>query len=46
MTQLKAAAEALRLKMAEEDVFDIVAVLEEHIAGYNKELWFQNSMMA
>ena len=46
MAQLKAAAEALRLKMAEEDVFDVVAVLEEHIAGYQKELWFLNSMMA
>ena len=46
MAQLKAVAEALRLKMAEEDVFDVVAVLEEHIAGYQKELWFLNSMMA
>ena len=46
MSQLKAAAEALRLKMAEEDVFDVVAVLEEHVAGYNKELWFLNSMRA
>ena len=46
MAQLKASAEALRLQMAEEDVFDVVAVLEEHIAGYNKELWFLNSMMA
>ena len=46
MAQLKAAAEALRLKMAEEDIFDVVAVLEEHIAGYQKELWFLNSMMA
>ena len=46
MAQLKAAAEALRLKMAEEDVFDVVAVLEEHIAGYQKELWFLHSMMA
>ena len=46
MAQLKAAAEALRMKMAEEDVFDVVAVLEEHIAGYQKELWFLNSMMA
>ena len=45
MAQLKAAAEALRMKMAEEDVFDVVAVLEEHIAGYQKELWFLNSMM-
>lgn len=46
MEQLRAAAEALRLKMAEEDVFDVVAVLEEHVAGYNKELWFLRSMMA
>ena len=46
MAQLKAAAEALRLKMAEEDVFDVVAVLEGHIAGYQKELWFLSSMMA
>ena len=44
--RLKAEAEALRLKMAEEDVFDVVAVLEEHAAGYSKELWFLNSMMA
>ena len=46
MAQLKAAAEALRLKMAQEDIFDVVAVLEDHIAGYQKELWFLNSMMA
>ena len=46
LSQLKAAAEALRLKMAEEDVFDVVAVLEEHVAGYNKELWFLSAMMA
>ena len=46
MAQLKAAAEALRLKMAQEDVFDVVAVLEDHIAGYQKELWFLSSMMA
>ena len=46
LSQLKAAAEALRLKMAEEDVFDVVAVLEDHVAGYNKELWFLSAMMA
>ena len=46
MNHLKAEAEALRLKMAEEDVFDVVAVLEEHVAGYNKELWFLSAMMA
>ena len=43
---LKAEAEKLRSVMAENDVFDIVAVLEEHVAGYNKELWFLRSMMA
>ena len=46
MAQLKAAAEALRLKMVDEDIFDVVAVLEDHIAGYQKELWFLNSMTA
>ena len=46
MTKLKDEAAAIRAAMAEEDVFDVVAVLEEHIAGYNKELWFLNSMLA
>ena len=35
-----------RAKMAKDDVFDVVAVLEDHIAGYNKELWFLQSMLA
>ena len=43
---LKAQAEKLRAEMNEADVFDVVAVLEAHVAGYNKELWFLNSMMA
>ncbi len=46
MAQLKAAAEALRLKMVEEDVFDIVAVLEDHITGCSRELWALSSIMA
>ena len=46
MSHLKSEAESLREKMASEDIFDVVAVLEEHIAGYNKVLWFLNSMMA
>ena len=46
LSHLKSEAESLREKMASEDIFDVVAVLEEHIAGYNKELWFLNSMMA
>ena len=43
---LKNKAAEVRSVMAENDVFDIVAVMEEHIAGYNKELWFLRSMMA
>ena len=46
LTALKNEAAAIRAAMAEEDVFDVVAVLEEHIAGYNKELWFLSSMLA
>ena len=46
MAYLKGKAEALRLDADSEGLFDIVAVLEEHIAGYNKELWFLRSMMA
>ena len=46
MACLKGKAEALRLEADAEGLFDIVAALEDHIAGYNKELWFLRSMMA
>ena len=46
LSYLKSKAEEIRLAMAEEDIFDAVAMLEEHVAGYEKELWFLNSMMA
>ena len=46
MAYLKGKAEALRLEADAEGLFDIVAVLEDHVAGYNKELWFLRSMMA
>ena len=45
MSYLKGKAEALRLEADAEGLFDIVAVLEDHVAGYNKELWFLRSMM-
>ena len=45
LAHLKAEAEEIRSKLAAEDVFDVVAVLEDHIAGYNKELWFLESML-
>ena len=46
MVSLKGKAEALRSEADAEGLFDIVAVLEDHVAGYNKELWFLRSMMA
>lgn len=46
MSTLKAEAESIRASMVEEDVFDVVALLEDHVAGYNKELWFLKSMLA
>ena len=46
MAYLKGKAEALRSEADSEGLFDIVAALEDHIAGYNKELWFLRSMMA
>ena len=46
MAYLKGKAEALRLEADAEGLFDIVAALEDHIAGYNKELWFLRSKMA
>ena len=45
MAYLKGKAEALRLDADSEGLFDIVAALEDHIAGYSKELWFLRSMM-
>lgn len=42
---LKEQAESVRKELAEADVFTVVAMLEEHIAGYEKDLWFLNSMM-
>ena len=38
-------ASELRASFAKEDNFTIVAMLEEHIASYEKELWFLKSMI-
>ena len=39
-------AEAMAIHESCADNFAVVAMMEEHIAGYDKELWFLNSMMA
>ena len=46
LTYLKNKAVELRAAFDEEGEFSIVAVLEGHIAGYAKEIWFLESMMA
>ena len=46
MSLLKDEATKLREAMDAEGLFDVVAALEGHISGYNKELWFLHSMMA
>ena len=39
-------AEALKIHDECADNFAVVAMMEEHISGYDKELWFLNSMLA
>ena len=46
LTCLRDKAVELRNAFDAEGDFRVAAVLEEHVAGYDKELWFLNSMMA
>lgn len=46
LNTLKDEATKVRSEMTESDVFDVVAVLEDHIAGYNKELWFHDLLLS
>ena len=39
-------AQALSIHESCADNFTVVAMMEEHVAGYDKELWFLKSMMA
>lgn len=39
-------AEALKIHEECADNFSVVAMMEDHIAGYDKELWFLKSMLA
>ena len=43
---LKEKAQQLRAEFDKEGNISIVAMLDEHIVGYEKEIWFLNSMMA
>ncbi|MFC4805085.1 Dps family protein [Filifactor villosus] len=46
MEQMRKEAIALRHACDEEDWFAAVAMFEEHIADYNKQIWFINSMLS
>ena len=39
-------AKEIRIVADEDDKFDIVAMMEEHCADYQKTIWFINSMLA
>ena len=39
-------ADALKIHEDLSDNFTVVAMMEDHIAGYDKELWFLKSMLA
>lgn len=46
MKYLKDKAAALREEFNEDGNFSVVQMLEAHIVGYEKEIWFLQSMMA
>jgi starvation-inducible DNA-binding protein len=39
-------AKDIRATADEEDIFDVVMMMEEHSAAYQKTIWFLNSMLA
>ena len=40
MKSLKKSAEKIRILSNDEDLYDVVGMLEDHLAEYNKNLWF------
>ena len=45
MQTMKATAETIRKEADEEDIYDVVGMLEDHISNYNKTIWFLQSMV-
>lgn len=45
LSHLRDEAAELRKSFAEDDEFSVVTMLEDHIVGYEKEIWFLQSMM-
>ena len=44
MLYFKKSLEALRKLADEEDQYDVVGMLEDHLSNYNKSLWFLSAM--
>ena len=44
MLYFKKSLEALRKLADEEDPYDVVGMLEDHLSNYNKSLWFLSAM--
>lgn len=45
MKLLKAQVESLRLDAANDDLYSIVTMCEDHLENYNKTIWFIESML-
>ncbi len=45
ISQMKSFAEKIRLQADNNDIYDIVAMMENHLANYNKTIWFLSSML-
>lgn len=45
LKHLKEEAVSIRAAFAEDDVFSVTTMLEDHILGYEKEIWFLESML-
>ena len=41
---MKKHAESVRTLADEEDAYDVVALMEDHLTNYNKNLWFLRAM--
>lgn len=44
LTLMKKHAESVRTLADEEDAYDVVALMEDHLTNYNKNLWFLRAM--
>ena len=41
LSELKTEAEAIRKGADEDDLYDVVGLMEDHLEQYNKTLWFR-----